>query len=84
LTSIRSGVGDAGTIKATLANIESISAAIKRDINPLIDKAKHALDGVDRATSAIGPAERNKIARALDELVAVGTRWTGSAATPRR
>ena len=69
-------------VVATLANIESISAAIKHDINPLIDKAKRALDGVDRATSAIGPAEKQKIARALDELVAVGDkvdRLTGDA-----
>jgi phospholipid/cholesterol/gamma-HCH transport system substrate-binding protein len=72
LASIRAGVGDARTLKATLANIEGISAAIKHDINPLIDKAKRALDGVDRATSAIGPAEKQKIARALDELVSVG------------
>ncbi len=72
LGSIRAGVGDAATLKATLANIESISASVKRDIDPLIAKAKKALDGVDRVTGVVGPAERDKLQKALDELVAVG------------
>jgi phospholipid/cholesterol/gamma-HCH transport system substrate-binding protein len=72
LASLRNGVGDAATLKATLANVEAISASVKRDINPLIDKAKRALDGVDRATSAIGPAQKEQLARALDQLVSVG------------
>jgi phospholipid/cholesterol/gamma-HCH transport system substrate-binding protein len=72
LGSIRAGVGDAGQLRATLANIESISASIKRDIDPLIAKAKKALDGVDRVTSVVGPGERDKLQKALDELVTVG------------
>ena len=72
LGSIRSGVGDASQLRATLANIESISASVKRDIDPLIAKAKKALDGVDRVTGIVGPAERDKLQKALDELVVVG------------
>ncbi len=72
LGSIRSGVGDASQLRATLGNIESISASIKRDIDPLIAKAKKALDGVDRVTSVVGPGERDKLQKALDELVVVG------------
>ena len=72
LGSIRAGVGDASQLRATLANIEGISASIKRDIDPLIAKAKKALDGVDRVTSVIGPGERDKLQKALDELVTVG------------
>ena len=72
LGSIKAGVGDAATLKATLGNIETISASIRRDIDPLIAKAKKALDGVDRVTSVVGPGERDKLQKALDELVAVG------------
>ncbi|HEX8953797.1 MAG TPA: hypothetical protein VF945_18190, partial [Polyangia bacterium] len=72
LGSIRAGVGDASQLKVTLANIESISASIKRDIDPLIAKAKKALDGVERVTSVVGPGERDKLQKALDELVVVG------------
>jgi phospholipid/cholesterol/gamma-HCH transport system substrate-binding protein len=70
--SIRAGVGDASQLRVTLSNIEGISASIKRDIDPLIAKAKKALDGVDRVTSVVGPGERDKLQKALDELVTVG------------
>lgn len=72
LGQIRAGVGDGATLKATLGNIEALSAAIRRDIDPLIAKAKKALDGVDRLTSVVGPGERDKLVRALDELVELG------------
>jgi phospholipid/cholesterol/gamma-HCH transport system substrate-binding protein len=72
LASIRAGVGDSRALKATLANIEALTASIRRDIDPLIAKAKKALDGVDRLTSVVGPGERDKLQRALDELVSVG------------
>jgi phospholipid/cholesterol/gamma-HCH transport system substrate-binding protein len=72
LASIKSGVGDASELRKTLGNIEGISASIKRDIDPLIAKAKKALDGVDRVTSVVGPGEREKLQKALDQLVVVG------------
>lgn len=72
LGSIRAGVGDGAKLKATLGNIEALSASIRRDIDPLIAKAKKALDGVDRVTSVVGPGERDKLVKALDELVSVG------------
>ena len=72
LGAIRAGVGDAGTLKRTLGNIEALSASIRRDIDPLIAKAKKALDGVDNLTSVVGPGEKKKLQQALDELVTVG------------
>jgi phospholipid/cholesterol/gamma-HCH transport system substrate-binding protein len=72
LGSVRAGVGDGKTLKATLGNIEALSASIRRDIDPLIAKAKKALDGVDRVTSVVGPDERVKLQKALDELVVIG------------
>lgn len=71
LASIHAGIGDASTLKATLGNIEALSASIRRDIDPLIAKAKKALDGVDRLTSVVGPGEKEKLVKALDDLVSV-------------
>jgi phospholipid/cholesterol/gamma-HCH transport system substrate-binding protein len=71
LGSIRAGVGDASSIRATLANIESLSGAIKRDIDPLIAKAKRALDGVHDLTGAI---DHHKLRQALDDLIRLSER----------
>ena len=80
LTSIRSGVGDARQLRATLANVESITEAVKRDIDPLLAKAKKALDGVDNITSTVGPGEKKKIQDALDHLLQVSEKAQGIAA----
>ena len=69
LATVRSGVGDASQLRATLANVQAITDSIKREIDPLIAKAKKALDGVDGLTSAV---DRQKVQRALDDLVALG------------
>ncbi len=74
LASIRSGIGNASQLRATLSNVESISASVKRDIDPLIAKAKKALDGVDNVTSIVGPGEKKKLQQALDDLVQIGDR----------
>jgi phospholipid/cholesterol/gamma-HCH transport system substrate-binding protein len=71
LASIRSGVGDSAQLRSTLANIEALSGAVRRDIDPLLQKAKKALDGVTNLTSVVGPGERDKLVRALDELTTV-------------
>jgi phospholipid/cholesterol/gamma-HCH transport system substrate-binding protein len=83
VASLRNGLGDASEVKRTLTNIESISASIKRDIDPLIAKAKKALDGVDNITSVVGPDERVKLKKALDELVTVGDKVSGVATDAR-
>jgi phospholipid/cholesterol/gamma-HCH transport system substrate-binding protein len=72
LASVRNGVGDASTLKATLANVEALSASVRRDIDPILAKAKKALDGVSELTSVVGPSERQKLVRALDELSTTG------------
>ena len=72
VASLRGGVGDAQQLKRTLENIEAVSASVRRDIDPLIAKAKSALTGVENVTSTIGPNEKVKIQKALDELTTVG------------
>jgi phospholipid/cholesterol/gamma-HCH transport system substrate-binding protein len=71
MASIRAGVGDSSQLRATLANVEALTGAVKRDIDPLLAKAKKALDGVSNLTSVIGPDERDKLVKALDELTRV-------------
>jgi phospholipid/cholesterol/gamma-HCH transport system substrate-binding protein len=68
LTSIRNGVGDSSRLRNTLANIEALSSSVRRDLDPLIAKAKQALDGLTNMTSIVGPGERKKLILALEEL----------------
>ncbi|MSP60517.1 MAG: MCE family protein [Myxococcales bacterium] len=75
--SFRTGVGDGAQLKRTLENIEALSGSIRKDIDPLISKAKKALDGVENITSVIGPEEKKKLVRALDELITVGEKVKG-------
>src|SRR6185369_10774455 len=51
-----------------------LSGAIRRDIDPLIAKAKKALDGVNNLTSVVGPGEKEKLVKALDELITVSNK----------
>jgi len=74
LGSIRAGVGDSSQIRTTLANIEALSGAVRRDIDPLIAKAKKALDGVTNLTSVVGPGEKGKLLKALDELLSISNK----------
>lgn len=72
LASIRAGVGDAKSLKGTLDNVEALSAAVRRDIDPLLQKTKKALDGINNLTSIVGPTERDKLVKTLDQIVVVG------------
>lgn len=74
LGKIDRGVGDAEQLKRTLANIEAISGSVKGQIDPLIQKTKRALDGVSDVTAVVGPEERKKLIKALDELVTVSAK----------
>jgi phospholipid/cholesterol/gamma-HCH transport system substrate-binding protein len=74
VASIRGGVGDSAQLRATLANVEAITGAVKRDIDPLLGKMRKALDGVTNLTGIIGPAERDKLVKALDELTTVANK----------
>ncbi len=65
------GLGDAEELRKTLANIEAISTAVRTDIGPLIQKTRRVLDGVGDVTAMIGPEEKKKVLRALDELLAL-------------
>ena len=60
--------------RATLANVEKLSAAISRDIDPLIAKSKRALDGVGDLGAGVGPGQRESLRRTLDALGGISDR----------
>ncbi len=74
LASIRTGVGDSSSLRNTLGNVESLTSSIKRDIDPLIAKAKRALDGINNLTGIVGPGERDKLVKALDDLTSLSNK----------
>jgi len=71
LASIHSGVGDGGKLRATLGNVEELTATLKRDLTPLIAKARAALDGIGEATAGV---DKKKVQQALDELISLSAK----------
>lgn len=71
---IDKGLGDAEELRRTLANIEAISTAVRGDIGPLLQKTRRALDGVGDVAALLGPEEKKKVLRALDELLALSNK----------
>jgi phospholipid/cholesterol/gamma-HCH transport system substrate-binding protein len=74
LAKIDKGLGDPEALHRTLANIESISTALRGDIAPLLQKTRRALDGVGDVAALLGPDEKKKLIRAVDELVALSSK----------
>ncbi len=68
------GLGDAEELRKTLANIEAISTAVRTDVGPLIQKTRRALDGIGDVAAMLGPEEKKKVLRALDELLALSSK----------
>ena len=65
---VRSRYVDGPEIQQTLANIERLSASVARDIDPILASTRQTLDGANRLTSTIGPAEQQEIRAALHDL----------------
>ncbi|HMY58543.1 MAG TPA: MlaD family protein [Pseudomonadota bacterium] len=63
------GVGTGEELHKTLANIESISTELKTELAPLLQKTKRALDGVGDVAQLLGPEEKKKLQRSLDDLL---------------
>ncbi|HRI53219.1 MAG TPA: MlaD family protein [Pseudomonadota bacterium] len=68
------GVGSAEDLRRTVANIQAISSELHNELGPLLQKTKRALDGVSEVAGLLGPEDKKKLLRALDELLAVGTK----------
>jgi phospholipid/cholesterol/gamma-HCH transport system substrate-binding protein len=68
------GVGSAEELHRMVVNIEQISGELRGEITPLVQKTKRALDGVGELATLLGPEDKKKLLRALDELMVVGTK----------
>ena len=68
------GVGSAEDLRRTVANIEAISSELHAELGPLLQKTKRALDGVSEVAGLLGPEDKKKLLRALDELLLVGNK----------
>lgn len=68
------GVGSAEELHHILVNIEAISTSLRTQIEPLLAKTRRALDSVSELSALLGPEDKKKILRALDELVVVGAK----------
>lgn len=65
------GIGSPEELRKTLANVESITTALRTDLGPLLQKTRRALDGVGDVAAMLGPDEKKKIMRSIDELLAL-------------
>ena len=71
---VRNQYVDGPQIQRTLANIERLSASVARDIDPILSSTRQTLDGANRLTSTIGPAEQQQVRAALRNLGEVSGR----------
>ncbi|MBL8634413.1 MAG: MCE family protein [Myxococcales bacterium] len=71
---IDQGIGSGEELHKTLVNIAAISTELKTELSPLVQKTKRALDGVSDLASAVGPEEKKKLVRSLDELLALSNK----------
>ena len=74
IKNIRAGVGQPARLRNLLSSVEKTSVSISQNIDGVLARTGRALDGVSRVTAAVGPDERKKIQRALDQLVKLGDR----------
>ncbi len=71
---VRTNYVDDPGIARTLDNVERLSASVARDIDPLLASARQTLDGANRLTQTIGPAEQQQIRTALRDLGDISNR----------
>lgn len=68
------GVGDPAELQKIVANIAAVSTSLRGEIDPLIQKTKRTLDGVSGVTALVGPEDKRKLMKMLDELLALSVK----------
>ena len=74
VTKLDKGIGSGEELHKTLVNIETISTELRGEIAPLMQKTKRALDGVGDLAALVGPEEKKKLQRSLDELLTLSSK----------
>jgi len=80
---LRAGVGGPQRLRNTLAALEQTTTSVAKNIDGLLTRTNKALDGVSSISEAVGPAEKQKIRKALDQLVKLGDQVTAVTAEAR-
>lgn len=68
---VRSGLGGGRTLRSTLANVNRMTYTLNRELDPLLVKAKKALDSAAELGKVIGPEQRDKLLKVLDRILAI-------------
>lgn len=65
------GLGNGHQIQTALANVNRVTSTLAKDLDPLLDKARKALDGAAELGQVIGPDQRKKLNELLDRVLAL-------------
>lgn len=74
LAKLDKGIGNPEELHRTLSHIEAITMTLHTELGPLLQKTRRALDGVGDVTALLGPEEKKKLVRSLDEFLALSTK----------
>ena len=68
---VRHGLNGGKSIRSTLANVNRVSYTLSRELDPLLAKAKKALDSAAELGKIIGPDQRKKLIAILDRILKI-------------
>lgn len=68
---IRHGLGGGRSIRSTLANVNRVTYTLSRELDPLLAKARKALDSAAELGKIIGPDQRKKLLTILDRILKI-------------
>lgn len=68
---VRKGLGGGRTLRNTLANVNRMTNTLNRELDPMLDKAKKALDSAAELGKVIGPEQRKKLLKILDRILSI-------------
>ena len=76
---VRNGLGGGRTIRSALANVNRVTHTLSRELDPLLGKAKRALDSAAELGKVIGPEQRQKLLKILDRVLKITKKVDGIA-----
>jgi phospholipid/cholesterol/gamma-HCH transport system substrate-binding protein len=71
------GLDGGHQLRNTLANVNRVTASLARELDPLLNKTKKALDGAAELAETIGPEQRKKIHQLLDRVLEITRKADG-------
>ena len=68
---VRTGLDGGRTLRSSLANVNRMTNTLNRELDPLLGKAKKALDSAAELGKVIGPEQRDKLLKVLDRILTI-------------